>query len=47
MDSLHIGCALEWRADLFLTSDRKQFMAAKNSGLNVEYIGQPGAGAGR
>lgn len=41
MDSLHVACALEWRADLFITSDRKQLMAAKNSGLNVEYIGQP------
>jgi predicted nucleic acid-binding protein len=41
MDSLHLACALEWRADLFITSDRKQFIAAKNSGLCVEYIGQP------
>jgi uncharacterized protein len=41
MDSLHLACALEWRADLFITSDRKQFTAAKNSGLQVEYIGQP------
>jgi len=41
MDSFHVACALEWRADLFITSDRKQFIAAKNSGLNVEYIGQP------
>lgn len=39
MDSLHVACALEWRADLFVTSDRKQFKAAKNSGLNVKYIG--------
>ncbi len=47
MDSLHVACALEWRADLFITSDRRQFLAAKNSGLNVEYIGQPVAGADR
>jgi hypothetical protein len=47
MDSLHVACALEWRADLFITSDRKQFMAAKKSGLNVEYIGQPVVGANR
>jgi uncharacterized protein len=45
MDSLHVACALEWRADLFITSDRKQFMAARNSGLRVEYIGQPIVGA--
>lgn len=47
MDSLHVACALEWRADLFITSDRKQFAAARNSGLRVEYIGQPVAGADR
>ena len=47
VDSLHVACALEWRADLFITSDRRQFMAAKNSGLNVEYIGQPDVGADR
>jgi uncharacterized protein len=45
MDSLHVACALEWRADLFITSDRRQFMAAKNSGLHVEYIGQRIVGA--
>lgn len=47
MDSLHVACALEWRADLFITSDRKQFIAAKNSGLRVEYIGQQIFGADR
>jgi uncharacterized protein len=41
LDSLHVACALEWRADLFITSDRRQFMAAKNAGLPAEYIGQP------
>ncbi len=41
LDSLHVACALEWRADLFITSDRRQFIAAKNSGLHVKYIGQP------
>ncbi|MCG2738777.1 MAG: type II toxin-antitoxin system VapC family toxin [Syntrophaceae bacterium] len=47
MDSLHVACALEWRADLFVTSDRKQFMAATSSGLHAEYIGQPAIGAER
>jgi predicted nucleic acid-binding protein len=41
LDSLHVACALEWRADLFITSDKKQVMAARNAGLRVEYIGQP------
>ena len=40
LDSLHVACALEWRADLFLTSDRRQFVAARNSGLSAEYIGR-------
>jgi predicted nucleic acid-binding protein len=41
MDSLHVACALEWEADLFVTSDRRQLVAAMNSGLRTEYIGQP------
>jgi predicted nucleic acid-binding protein len=45
LDSLHVACALEWRADLFVTSDRRQFMAAKDADLHVEYIGQPAVGA--
>jgi len=45
LDALHVACALEWRADLFVTSDRRQFMAATNTGLRVEYIGQPDASA--
>jgi predicted nucleic acid-binding protein len=42
LDSLHVACAIEWGADLFITSDRRQFKAAKNFGLRTEYIGQPG-----
>lgn len=40
MDALHIACALEWKADLFVTSDKKQLEAAIRSGLQVEYLGQ-------
>ena len=40
MDALHVACALEWRADLFVTSDRRQMEAATNSGLRTEYLGQ-------
>ena len=40
MDALHVACALEWQADLFVTADRRQFTAAKNAGLQSEYIGQ-------
>jgi uncharacterized protein len=41
MDALHVACALEWKADLFVTSDRRQFIAAENAGLCTEYLGQP------
>jgi len=39
MDALHVACALEWQADLFLTSDNRQLAAATNAGLRAEYIG--------
>lgn len=40
MDALHVACALEWRADLFITSDKRQLDAAENSGLQCEYVGK-------
>ncbi|RPI74505.1 MAG: PIN domain-containing protein [Desulfobacteraceae bacterium] len=41
MDSLHVACALEWQAQLFVTADQRQYQAARNSGLQAEYLGQP------
>jgi predicted nucleic acid-binding protein len=41
LDALHVACALEWQADLFVTSDKRQFMASTKTGLRSEYIGQP------
>jgi len=41
MDALHVACALEWKADLFVTADKRQLTAAENMGLFTEYIGQP------
>ena len=41
LDALHVACALEWQADLFVTSDKRQFIASTNTGLLSEYIGQP------
>jgi hypothetical protein len=40
MDALHVACAIEWQADLFVTSHRRQLLAAKNAGLRTEYLGQ-------
>jgi hypothetical protein len=42
MDAFHVACALEWGADLFVTSDRRQLAAAQKAGLRTEYLGQPG-----
>jgi hypothetical protein len=39
MDALHIACALEWQAELFISADRRQVKAAKNAGLHAKYIG--------
>ncbi len=39
MDALHVACALEWNADLFITSDNRQYTAAKNAGMFAEFIG--------
>lgn len=38
MDALYAACALEWYADLFVTADRKQWNAAPNAGLVVEWV---------
>ncbi len=45
LDALHVACALEWKADLFVTSDRRQFVAAMNTGLRTEYVGKTDASA--
>jgi len=33
MDALHLGCALEWGAELFVSADERQVQAAENCGL--------------
>lgn len=35
MDALHVACALEWGAELFVSADRRQVAAAENAGLAV------------
>jgi len=40
MDALHVACAFEWQADLFVTSDQRQLKAAINTGLRTKYLGQ-------
>ncbi|HLA26709.1 MAG TPA: type II toxin-antitoxin system VapC family toxin [Syntrophales bacterium] len=43
MDALHVACALEWQAELFISADIRQVEAAKNAGLHTKYIGHQGA----
>lgn len=38
MDALHIACALEWGAQLFVSSDKKQLKAARCSGLKTQHV---------
>lgn len=38
-DALHVACALEWHADLFVTADRRQAAAATAASLHVQFIG--------
>ena len=35
MDALHIACALEWGADIFVSADTRQLAAAKRAGLKT------------
>lgn len=38
MDALHVACALEWGAALFVSSDKQQIIAAGKSGLITKLI---------
>lgn len=38
LDALHLACAITWNSELFISSDKRQIQAAKNSGLQVQYI---------
>ena len=36
MDALHIACALEWGADVFVSADTRQMAAARRAGFKVK-----------
>ncbi|MBU0677938.1 MAG: type II toxin-antitoxin system VapC family toxin [Verrucomicrobia bacterium] len=38
LDALHVACALNCRADLFASSDRRQILAARKAGLRTKEI---------
>lgn len=37
MDALHIACALVWGADVFVSADARQMVAARQSGLKGKH----------
>ena len=41
MEALHVACAVEWNAGLFVTSDKRQLPAARHAGLESNYVGPP------
>jgi uncharacterized protein len=38
MDAFHVAAAVEWKADLFVSSDSHQIKAAKSAGLAVRSV---------
>ncbi len=38
LDALHIACALEWGADLFISADKRQIAAAEEVGLETRRV---------
>lgn len=38
LDALHVACAIEWGADLFVSSDKQQLNAAKRAGLKTRKV---------
>jgi predicted nucleic acid-binding protein len=38
MDALHVACAYEWGAELFVTSDKRQLSAARKAKLHARRV---------
>lgn len=38
LDALHIACALEWQAELFVSSDKRQIAAGRRAGLKLKSV---------
>ena len=38
MDAIHVACALEWEAELFVTSDERQVKAASKARLRTTLV---------
>ncbi|HMN23373.1 MAG: type II toxin-antitoxin system VapC family toxin [Ignavibacteriaceae bacterium] len=38
LDAIHIASALIWKAELFVSADKRQTIAAKKAGLKVKFV---------
>jgi len=38
MDAIHIGCALDYQPDVFVSADLRQVSAAQSHGLRAEHV---------
>jgi uncharacterized protein len=38
MGALHVACALQWEAELFVSADEQQIAAAKKAGLRTQLV---------
>lgn len=38
MDALHVACAAEWEAGLFVSADKRQVAAARKAGLQARLV---------
>lgn len=38
MDALHVACAAKWGAELFVSADNKQLLAAQKAGLRARAV---------
>ncbi len=38
LDALQVACAVEWGAELFVSSDKRQLTAAKQAGLKIQKV---------
>ncbi len=38
MDALHVACAMQWGAELFVSADERQVTAAKKAGLRTKIV---------
>jgi predicted nucleic acid-binding protein len=38
LDAIHVACALEWGAELFVSTDKQQIAAAKKAGLRTKFV---------